>query len=721
MQAERFRQIRNLFDATLEREQESRNAFLHEACQGDEELLMEVGKLLAAHGEPTAWIDEAVLGDPLPRLEGRRIGPYEILRQLGEGGMGAVYLAARADGVYRKVVALKIVRPAAATAEVLRRFQREREILASLDHPNIARITDGGTTDDGLPYLVMDYIEGEPIDVYCDHHRLDLKARLKLFRDICSAVQYAHEHHIVHRDLKPTNILVAHDGVVKLLDFGIAKLGEPGPEGATMLTRSDMCLMTPEYASPEQVTAGPATPATDVYALGVVLYELLTGRRPYRMQSRIIHEVIRVICEEPPTRPSAAVSEKDNEAAKTSAEAVSRFRAAAPAELRRQLSGDLDCILLKALEKDALRRYRSAHDFSEDVRLHLEGLGVEARQGALARTAAQFMSRNGWLLIAAAALGLAVYDGLVPVGAAFLFALLASIATGAYAASRRIFGKGFVRQTVPGLVKGLTIGILALIAAVSILSRWRVPGDVFPFAVLASWNLFVFFRAFLWLRRGRRLGPLLHDLSDPSSSVQLEPSRDGGARRTWRLGPAAWILLPLILVFLVLGVIPDPSYDWAIRAFLFFLAFFMSLYLWMDSDPRSRGSALGRPSRLGPGLVIICLVLITLPNIGVGPIKTAPNWFLAASFYLVFLWALPPLLISGRNEIRERGLAWSGRLIPWTNVLSYSWGQDTGLIEVLCLRIKRGTRISREVRIPMLSANRTQVDSIFREQLSEWP
>ena len=231
MQAERFRQIRNLFDATLERGQESRNAFLQEACQGDEELLMEVGKLLAAHGEPTAWIDESVLGEPAPRLEGRRIGPYEILRQLGEGGMGSVYLAGRADGAYRRVVALKIVRPAAATTEVLRRFQREREILASLDHPNIARITDGGTTDDGLPYLVMDYIEGETIDAYCDHHRLDLKARLKLFRDVCSAVQYAHDHHVVHRDLKPTNVLVTREGVVKLLDFGIAKLSGSEPEG----------------------------------------------------------------------------------------------------------------------------------------------------------------------------------------------------------------------------------------------------------------------------------------------------------------------------------------------------------------------------------------------------------------------------------------------------------------------------------------------------------
>ena len=188
-----------------------------------------------------------------------------------------------------------------------------------------------------------------------------------------------------------------------------------------------------------------------------------------------------------------------------------------------------------------------------------------------------------------------------------------------------------------------------------------------------------------------------------------------------RLGPAAWILLPLILVFLVFGMIFDASRDWPIRAFMLFLAVFMLLYLWMDSGTRSRGSALGRPSRLGPGLVIICLVLITLPNIGLGPIKSAPNWFLRTSLYLVVLWALPPLLISGRNEIRERGLGWGGRLIPWEDVLSYSWAEDTGLAEMLCLRIKRGSRTSRQIRIPMLRVHRPQIDSILKKQLSEWP
>ncbi|MGH8246097.1 MAG: serine/threonine-protein kinase, partial [Gammaproteobacteria bacterium] len=378
MKAERFRQIRNLFDAALERDAETRNAFLQEACRGDEELLVEVGRLLAAQGEPTAWIDESMLGPPLPRLEGRNIGAYEVLRQVGEGGMGAVYLAARTDRTSRELVALKIVRPEAANEEVLRRFKREREILESLDHPNIARVFDGGVTGDGLPYLVMEYVDGQQIDAYCDEHRLDPGARLKLFRDVCAAVHYAHEHRVVHRDLKPSNILVTAHGVVKLLDFGISKLVASGSDTSTLLTRTDLLLMTPEYASPEQVSGLAATPASDVYALGVVLYELLTGRRPYRLRSRIFREIVRVICDELPVRPSAAVTRKDADEGAPTPDTLSRARALSSTELRRQLAGDLDCILLKALEKDPIERYRSAQQFSEDLGLHLSGRMVEA-------------------------------------------------------------------------------------------------------------------------------------------------------------------------------------------------------------------------------------------------------------------------------------------------------------------------------------------------------
>lgn len=675
MKAERFRQIRNLFDAALEREQEARNAFLREACQGDEELLMEVGKLLASHGEPTSWIDESVLGEPLPRLEGRRVGPYEILRQLGEGGMGSVYLAARADGAYRKTVALKIVRPAAASNEVLRRFQREREILATLDHPNIARITDGGTTEEGLPYLVMDYVEGEPIDGYCDRHRLDLQARLKLFRDVCSAVQYAHDHHVVHRDLKPTNILVTREGVVKLLDFGIAKLTGGDLEGATVLTRSDMCVMTPEYASPEQVTGGSTTPSTDVYSLGVVLYELLTGSRPYRMRSRIIHEVVRVISEEPPTRPS---------------------------QVKRQLRGDVECILLRALEKDPSRRYRSANAFSEDVRSHLEGLDVEASRGVTAERIQQFIGRHIWALLAVATLLIAEYNGLTWLPPAFFSVMLVFVVAGAYAAFRHIFGREFVRSRIPGIAKGVFVTTLIIVAA--------KPSIHFILAMLALLNLFMFYKAFLWMRRGERLGSLVQDLR--IETTQRKP----------RLGMAAWILSPMIVLLALPGILSVAAGWWRVGGVFLFLATLLSLYLRKDADPSSRETALGRPSGLGLVFMMVYFILITflVATFPYGPIRPLPRPLQFAYFYLVVLWMLPLLLLSGRNEIRERGLAWSGRLIPWSDVLSYSWAQDSGLAEVLRLRIKRGAR-SREIRIPMLSVHRPVVDSMLKQQLTEWP
>jgi eukaryotic-like serine/threonine-protein kinase len=270
MTAQRFRQIRNVFDALMEREPAARTAFLEEACQGDEELRSEVKRLMEAHEQPTGWLDKGPDAIAPRRLEGRRIGPYEILRELGAGGMGEVYMAARADGVFRKLVAIKIVQSEAASPEALRRFQQEREILASLDHPNIARILDGGSTEEGLPYLVMEYVEGKRIDEYCDEHRLSVNERFRLLAAVFSAIRYAHEKRVVHRDLKPSNILVTADGTVKLLDFGIAKL-LPGAEDTISLTRSNLLAMTPEYASPEQIRGEAVTPLSDVYSLGVLV------------------------------------------------------------------------------------------------------------------------------------------------------------------------------------------------------------------------------------------------------------------------------------------------------------------------------------------------------------------------------------------------------------------------------------------------------------------
>ena len=244
-----------------------------------------------------------------PQSGGLCIERYELLRELGHGGMGTVYLATRADDVYHKHVAIKVVRRGAGGEEVVRRFRQEREILAMLDHPNIARLLDGGSTTNGLPYFVMDYVAGQPIDRYCDEGRLPVGDRLKLFSTVCAAVEYAHQHGVVHRDLKPSNILVNQEGVVKLLDFGIAKLLHTETDGATtLLTGDGLRIMTPEYASPEQVKGENVGVATDLYSLGVILYELLTGHRPYRIRTRLIHEVMRVICEEEPTRPSAVVT-----------------------------------------------------------------------------------------------------------------------------------------------------------------------------------------------------------------------------------------------------------------------------------------------------------------------------------------------------------------------------------------------------------------------------
>ena len=429
MTPERFRQIRNLFEAALERDAAARSSFLVEACQGDEPLCAEVGRLLAAHLQEAAPLDreavrpELLTGEP-GRMEGRRIDRYEILRELGRGGMGAVYLALRTDDVYRKSVAFKVVRAEAGTQEVIQRFRREREILASLDHPNLARLLDGGTTPEGLPYFVMDYVEGQPIDTYCDERQLNVEERLKLFRTVAAAVAYAHGRGVVHRDLKPGNILVTAEGVVKLLDFGIAKLlRAEAAETAAPITLTGMRLMTPEYASPEQVRGEAVGTASDIYSLGVILYELLTGHRPYRMRSRLIHEVVRVICEEEPTQPSTAVTEveqrqggDDDKAVAVTPESVSRARAATPRGLRRRLSGDPDKIILKALRKDPAQRYPSAEAFGEDVRRHLEGLPVLARrQGALLK-----MARYTWrrrITVGAAAIGailvLAVVGALV--------------------------------------------------------------------------------------------------------------------------------------------------------------------------------------------------------------------------------------------------------------------------------------------------------------------
>lgn len=371
-------------------------------------LVEEVEALLALEDGSGGFIDEPFfsLRQPAPELEARhRLGPWRLLRPLGKGGMGAVYLAERADGAFELTVAVKLLKTELHTRELISRFEAERHILARLSHPNIARLLDGGTTEDGRPYLVMEHVEGERIDEYCDRRRLSTRARLELFRAVCSAVQLAHQNLVVHSDLKPANILVTADGTVKLLDFGIAKLLTPSPfdaqdHTAQTAARSGRAPMTPRYASPEQFRGEPVSTASDVYSLGVILYELLTGHRPYRFDTLSPTKIERVICEAVPPRPSTAV--RRSEELKTAEgglllltpEAVAGVREANSTRLSRRLAGDLDAILLTALRKDPAERFASAEQLAEDVRLYLAGLPIRSRPDSFGYRARKFVGRH---------------------------------------------------------------------------------------------------------------------------------------------------------------------------------------------------------------------------------------------------------------------------------------------------------------------------------------
>lgn len=310
MKSDRWKQVRELLDRAIALRESERASFLDSACAGDPQLRAEVESLLSSHERAGSIflqkspVDlKSALPEPARSADriGRRVGFYQITAELGHGGMGEVYRAVRADGHYDKQVAVKLVRVGLDSAFVLERFRHERQILASLDHPNIARLHDGGTTEDGIPYLVMELIEGTPIDQYCEDHDLNIPERLQLFMQVCGAVQYAHQRLVIHRDIKPSNILVTAEGTPKLLDFGIAKILDSSGAVETTMVRP----MTPEYASPEQIRGEPITTATDVYSLGVVLYRLLTGKSPYRETTRTPLEYARLICEVEPIRPSA--------------------------------------------------------------------------------------------------------------------------------------------------------------------------------------------------------------------------------------------------------------------------------------------------------------------------------------------------------------------------------------------------------------------------------
>ncbi|HKU16900.1 MAG TPA: tetratricopeptide repeat protein [Steroidobacteraceae bacterium] len=373
---------------------EQRARYIREACATAQVELTSAGGT-GSHDEsaPGSWPGDEVIATPVDPA-GERIGPYRIVRSLGQGGMGEVFLAERADDQFAQQVALKLVRRGLLSRQVQSRLRLERQILATLDHPNIARLFDGGTTTDGTPYIVMEYVEGDPIDIYCDRNALTLQERLKLFQTVCSAVHRAHQNLIVHRDLKPSNILVTHAGAPKLLDFGIAKMLDQRPSMHTLaVTHADYRVLTPDHASPEQIRGELITTASDIYVLGVLLYELLCGYRPFSLKGNRLAELERAICEQDAAPPSAAISAaiatKDADVQR-----IAAARAVTPAKLRRELRGDLDNIVSMAMRKEPQRRYSSVEQFAADVERFLCGLPILARADSRAYRLTKFVRRH---------------------------------------------------------------------------------------------------------------------------------------------------------------------------------------------------------------------------------------------------------------------------------------------------------------------------------------
>lgn len=444
--------VEELFEAALDVPPAARAAWLATRCANDAALRTEVEALLAGHEATGSVLDAPVAalavslvagraaaarggatppgdgeapraGDAEPEapdVQGttardRRIGPYRVVKELGRGGMGVVYLAERSDGQFRRRVAVKLLRASPDAEELHRRFLAERQILATLSHPNIAQLLDGGVAEGELPYLVIEYVDGLPLTTFCDRQGLSVEERLRLFQNVCAAVHHAHRNLVLHRDLKPGNILVTHDGVVKLLDFGIAKLLNPAvmaidqPE-----TRTAYRLMTPAYASPEQVRGDSLTTASDVYALGLVLYELLTGEQAHRLGSDTPREVLEAVCEREPERPSMRVTA--GASALDGSEGASRVarasaRGTTPVRLARRLAGDLDAIVMMALRKEPARRYGSADLLAADIARHLDGLPVLAHRGSRWYRTRKFIQRHRAAAIAGATVALSLVGG----------------------------------------------------------------------------------------------------------------------------------------------------------------------------------------------------------------------------------------------------------------------------------------------------------------------
>ncbi len=409
MPSDRWQRVTEIFEGAVELAEPARTKFLERECAREPELRAEVESLLASDDGASTFLEAAPLEVPRElfsetesRLSGKDFGAYRVIREIGRGGLGTVYLAERADEAFQKEVALKLVRRGLDTEDILRRFRHERQILAQLEHPNIARLIDAGSTEDGLPYFVMEYVPGQTLVDYCAARAASTTERLQLFRKICDAVAYAHQNLVIHRDLKPSNILVTEEGEPKLLDFGIAKVLTPDDEAHTQTIPSQR-ILTPDYASPEQIKGGRITTSSDVYSLGVLLYELLTDQKPYRLTSRAPEEISRATTGQEPERPSAALRSAS-------------FQLAESRDLKSRATsfrGDLDNIVLMALRKEPERRYATVEQFSEDIRRHLEGLPVRAHRDTFSYRATKFVRRNKGAVLAAILLFAAIVAGMV--------------------------------------------------------------------------------------------------------------------------------------------------------------------------------------------------------------------------------------------------------------------------------------------------------------------
>ncbi len=418
MTPEFWQQIGDIIEQALGVQENEREAFIIRACHGDDELESEVRDLLKVASTDPDYLEdtsfprpELPAGEELP--DETNIGPYKIIRPLGQGGMGQVFLAQKEDASIGTPLALKLVKAGLDSDAILHRFEMEQQILAQLIHPNIARLMDAGKTASGRPYFVMEYVDGIPITDYCDQRQLGIDERLALFYQVCNAVQFAHQHLVVHRDLKPSNLLVRSGSndkpEVMLLDFGIAKALSPWQPGVTAIqTRTNFRILTPAYASPEQVRGENITTASDIYSLGILLYELLTGKRPYSLGGKIEAEVIRIISESEPTKPSTAVftkGEKIEENGQTvilNPESLSLARSSSEQGLHKRLKGELDNIVLMSLRKEPERRYRSAADLGADIDRHLKGLPVNAQPDTFSYRVKKFTARNRWQSFAVA-------------------------------------------------------------------------------------------------------------------------------------------------------------------------------------------------------------------------------------------------------------------------------------------------------------------------------